>query len=693
MNRIEVPVTANISDIQKKIEGLGKTIEKVSRVKWSPIDAKAIERDIASVERRIINAGKRAESGGGADPDAGGIRHGVRRRYTYAPELRDVGRTFVGAVGGPVGQIAGYATRGAAAGATAGKEGGAGSLLGGVSGLLKGLGIGALVAGALKLGQAAGDGYDSAKERAFTLDSLKRQMGDLGVSFSRLKDASQDTAYSLGINSKDFAVVMADFNKLSRGADKTPEELGADAATSVGFARSFGIDPNQSNQFFGSMKGMDAKQNNRELALMLAEAINRSHMGANAEAVLQAVQSFASATSRLNLAPANTEAYLGAYSDMMSKNPGMTPDAAQGLLGQADASIRNMGNGGEAGKAFTLAAFNKGGYMNPIEAQAEAQGGLFASRRSMFGADTPMGKFFGKEGARIAGSKDADKTNIEMFMDHLRATMGDNPSFIMGGLMSQLGMTGSQAAAFANMQARGGTGLGKQLRQAGIDVNSVNPTNYQGVAEVAGAGSRDELMRLRQGMLKNKNLSDPDRATLEGVSSGTSDQDLKTTMLKIAANTAQESTSATAARDTAAATERMATSLGDHVFDTFSVMKDALVKQAFGGKKGYENYKFSEITADEEDRNAEIHERFSRGKHPRYAGKGGGAISANQVDPAEALELHQSAVQADNERKALGTILGVFTLNNKDGTKAAPDVTATTTIPVPRAMGLSSTRH
>jgi len=58
--------------------------------------------------------------------------------------------------------------------------------------------IGAAVFGLFKAGQAVSEGYGMAKDRDLGLDALKRQMGDLGVSFAGLKAmsdvASQDWA-------------------------------------------------------------------------------------------------------------------------------------------------------------------------------------------------------------------------------------------------------------------------------------------------------------------------------------------------------------------------------------------------------------------------------------------------------------------------------------------------------------------
>jgi hypothetical protein len=406
-------------------------------------------------------------------------------------------------------------------------------------------------------------------------------------------------------------------------------------------------------------------------------------MGANAEAVMQAVQSFASLTSRMNLTPANTSAYLGAYSDMMDKNPNMTPDAAQTLLGTADANFRNFGSG-EGGNAFMLAAMNRGGYMNPIEAQAQAQGGLFASKSSMFGAGTPMGNFFGKEGQRIAGGKNADETNIERFMEQLRAVMGNNKTFIMGGLMRQLGMTGSQASALYNMQS-GGMHLGTQLKAAGIDPSSIKDTAYQQVAEVAGAKSGKDLMHIAQSLLGNKNLSEADRGTIQGAlaSPGQDNQDLRMALLRIAANTDQEGTSATAARDAAATLEKIQTSLGDHMFEEVTAIKDAAIKSAFGGPQGYVDYKSQQIDEDLHTRNDAIHLKYADAQRKN---RHHGDASSMYMDPAERSEIEASNQEAAAERQGLLHVTGTFTLQNKDGSKAAPDVSTNSTIKAPQAV-------
>jgi hypothetical protein len=231
----------------------------------------------------------------------------------------------------------------------------------------------------------------------------------------------------------------------------------------------------------------------------------------------------------------------------------------------------------------------------------------------------------------------------------------------------------------------GGMHLGSQLKAAGIDPTTIKETNYQAIAEVGGARTQTDLMHLAQSMLKNPNISQSDKDSISGslAAPGKDGQDLRTALLKIAANTDQESTSATAARDTAAATDRIATSLGDHVFETFNVMKDALMKQAFGGRQGYVDYESQQIDDDERTRADAIHLKYAtRHRSQRHHGD----ASRTTMDPEEALELRQNKAEADSERKSLLMVTGHFTLSDKNGAKAAPDVTTKSTIGVPRAV-------
>ena len=572
MPKLELTLEAKVDGILKAIEGVGRKIEAIDKDKttWQPIDAQQAAKDAAKVvqttqaaHQKIVTttqqtqqkiniitgqrpgqaapplglvgtpwantpAGQAAAAragwtaagvpaaGGGVVPAAGGggqglIRQRIRNRYTYAPEYSDIGHSLISSVGGGFGHIAGYAQRGATAGAAEG--GGAG---GGALGLLRGGLIGAGVLAALKIGQGVSEGYDMAGERAHTLDTLKRQMGDVGVSFDRLKISSEAAATGLAINSKDFAAVEATLNVASgRSMEGSALSLSAAANTTTGFARAYGMDPGQTASLFGAAKNVDPKRSYMEFAGILAQTIERTGKSGSAAEVTQAVLSFAATASRLSLSQANISGYASAYAGLTNMGiPGLTSEASEGILSQANAAASNMGAAGEAGQAFTLAAFNRRGpHLNPLEAMAEASSGLFGSRASTYATGGAMEKLIGAERAAKLGGRVTDAagnlisagdetTNFAMIQQQAERTAGGKgpqaKELQAEMLQRYYGLQSMQQAAALmsvsqTMQPGDMKGLDSVLKRSGVQVKDFNATNIQTVAKIAGSTTADQL--------------------------------------------------------------------------------------------------------------------------------------------------------------------------------------------------------
>jgi len=603
MSDVKIPISADVKSVQKAVEDVGKTIDKVNRTKWNPIDLEALKRDLAKAEQMMADFRRRTGAAGAGnlgvvptlpqptapatppsaevpDPTPAGTRgRRVRRRgaYTHEPDILDVGRSFMGGVGGGFATIGGYATRGAYAGGHAGGGVGAGI------GLLRGLGIGALAFGALKAGQGLTEGYGMAKERAMTLDSLKRQMGDLGTSFEALKSASQGVAFSFGVNSKESAKLMEEFSKLSRGADKTEESLMQSTITSGRAARAYGMDPRESVQFFAGMRHIDPKQNNRELALLIAEASQRSGMTSRVDEVMQSMQSFFAHSTRMSLSAPNMNAYAGAYADLVgSRMPGMTSEAATSMLGAANASMMQMGgNAGEAGMAFTLAALNRHGSMNPIQAAALAQGGLFATRRSTFGPDSAIGKYMGWEKNPFESGKGADVSNFEAVNSYIKSVTGDK--WIQMELAKNLHGVGSlqHGAALLGMSGQQGGGLLKLLQGANIDLNSINESGLQTLAEI-GDADKSKLDSIFGTMIRRGGsgaLNSKERERLQVAKNSGDTEMFRLALAEIAAIKDQEQTEGKQLRDGVAKVESAMTEAGNKLIRPLNDMRDAMLVQ------------------------------------------------------------------------------------------------------------------
>lgn len=512
MADVKIPVSANVKgvtdeldQVRKKIAEVEKAAERLGRIKFQPIDSKAIAAELKRLEQMMLETHRRvaqgttpaapapqpAAGGGGAmaprSPVAsgGGGRRGGFGAYTHAPGFHTIGQNLISGVGGGFSTVANYGTRGAIAGAYGG-----GGLVGGAMGLARGLGIGALALGAYKVGQGVSEGYDLAKERAGTLDALKRQLGDVGVSFERLKAISEGAADGLQINSKEAAELAKEFNRLSRGHGGVGGLMDA-TRVSVGVSRAYGLDPSAGVGFFGGMANMDRRQNNRELALLLAETINRSGMSARADEVMQAIQGYAASVSRMVMGTGGLREYSGAYSSLMGMH-GMTSDTASSILSAANASVMRMGGAGEAGQNFTLTALSRHGALNPVQAMALAEGGLFGTRSGVFGRDSAISRFIG-QGGMPGGEQGV--TNFSALRQGIRGLGGDKwlqldaakRYFGVGSL--------SQAAALMNLDEGGAGALQGALEKAGIDINKVNASGIQALAKLGPNASREDLLK------------------------------------------------------------------------------------------------------------------------------------------------------------------------------------------------------
>lgn len=606
---IKIPIEADTQALNKKLDGLSQKIDQINSKKWSPVDPGAIERDARKVEGIIVGAQQRIKSRSGPSPSGtddggGGSNYRIRRRYTYSPEFSDIPRAAVSSLGGGFGQVASYAARGAQAGAA---EGG----IGGAAGLLRGSAIGAGIAAIFKIGQVISEGTDLARERGTTLDTLKRQMGDVGVSFDKLRLASESAAYGLGINSKDFAVIEAKLNTASRGADHSPFALADSANVVGGFARSYGLDPGSTAGLFGSARNVNQRQSYREFATILAETIERSSMAAQGEEVVQALVSFSATSSRLALALPNLSGYAGAYSGLINSGiTGLTPEVSSAILGQAGSAVVNLGAAGEAGQAFTLAAMQHGGgHLNPLEAIGAAGGGLFGKRSTTFGPDSALGRYLGADAAKIAGPGGPDeKTNFELIRDQIGRVAGGTGATakLLQAEMAQryFGLQSiNQAAALMALKPEEIGGINTSLTRAGIDPNNVNYSNIQTIAKISnakGGGDLDAIYSDLKGRTGTSALGKGDTAAIESARKGGNLEDYRNAMIKAASQHDYTQDAATIARDSKVVLDDIKTSIGDKLYGKVDEFQADMVT-LLGGRKKLDEGKILEADSSYQD--------------------------------------------------------------------------------------------
>ena len=494
---------------------------------------------------------------------------------------RAVGR-FFGGVGGSVGQVGGAAAGGFGGG-------------GGFGGLMRGGLIGAGLFGAYKAGQAIAEGYDSAKQLALEMDTLKRRMGDIGVSFNALMNAADLAAHGLEINSVEAGKLMSEFNKLAGGVKDT-SDLASGTRAGVGLSKALGLDPSSGVGFLANMRNITrggSADGDRRLALMIGDVVTRSGMNARADDVLQAVQQFAAATSRISLTNPNLAGFGGMYAGMVgARIPGLTPENAAALLGQANSAMTGMGAFGEASETFTMSAFGRYGNLNPIQARVLSEGGLFGTRSGSFGAGSIYRRYMKQQGmsdGQIDGllGSNSGVTNFEAIRKQLDS-MNVDPNIKAEMAKNFFGLSSiSQAMALMSINPAEIGRTEKMLGSRGINLQDYNESGIVTLSRIANAGGMGDLSGVASDMLGRSgkgSLSADERARLAAaveeanrLGGDEGFKKLQDVLTDLAANKDKQETLGSQMLDQQKRIESAMTAVGKELLGPILTMKEALL--------------------------------------------------------------------------------------------------------------------
>jgi hypothetical protein len=436
--------------------------------------------------------------------------------------------------------------------------------------------IGAAVSTAALAAVAAVKGTQWARQEADALDPVKRQLGDVGVSFLKLREAVDKATEGLGLSDVEAAQLAGTFVKASGGRGGI-EQTAEGISVGTGLARAFGLDPATGVGFMGSMARLGGDSfNQRKFVLEIAEAIAKSGYSADSDKLLAAVTSLADASAKLSGITPEAGKYADAIAALSSEGrPGLDPEQAGSLLGQADAAIRQGGFFGNASKNFTYAALTRGAgneelRSTPWAVQALQEGGLFATPDSVFHSGLWAGVY-----GRLGNSK---KTNFDA---------------VMGLFYDQYKDEGERAAAEANYfhlgigQAREldqmafyNPGLGNKandlLKRAGVDESTMNPSGILGIAKIATAKGNDELRAILQSREATGDMSREDDKRLNDIlgmgNFGKSQEELA----RYFAEHGQENTVTTQMRQDEADLQKAMTALGDRLLTPLNGMENLL---------------------------------------------------------------------------------------------------------------------
>ncbi|MGF6994656.1 phage tail tip lysozyme [Paraburkholderia sp. GAS32] len=430
---------------------------------------------------------------------------------------------------------------------------------------LPGMAMSLLTSGIGKGAQFVSEGVGLSNSRAMDLDTLKRSMGDLGVSFDALTAGTEKFNQGLGVSSVEFAKLENQANQASGGMYRTPDEVAAATRQGADLGRAYGIDPSQGVGFMSGMQRLNSRQNNKELATQLAEAIVTAQGKAAPGEVMQAMQSFAASQNRFNAVNPNLSMFGNAYGSMLTGD--MTADHASSILGTANSAMQRMG-GTEATRNFLTQQFG----MDPIRAQLRAEGGLFSNgldNQDVAGFMSRRGiknwneQYSGPAGSNLAVTMQGlDKAysgrgqyGYEMELDAVKNMFG----------LKSLG----DAASLANASTSDHNGIATILKNAGVGLSDLREGGLQAIAGISKAGSFDDLEKLyRSGpdsIRNRKDMSPDDLAAMDSAEKSGNFQQLQNELVRVLAGKGQEDTQGSLARQAAADLNDIKTNIGTYV--------------------------------------------------------------------------------------------------------------------------------
>lgn len=553
MSGIKIPVNAELNqqDIGqqiKQVEGalndLGRVAEEAGRAKFTPISKMSLD-DVRKMRQefeamvRLAPALKKALDAGGQggrsfdkvdwdkvwkDKNQRGSHAATVLRY-LTPE--SVTTTTPNAPGAPKPQnaLGAPSNPGDAPMPSPGTEpgrlkraaiGGAAGMVGGAAGQIGGVG-GAITSGALAGGLAAGPlgaavggltgGLTSilsmiseARDLAVSFDTLKRTLGDVGVSFERVKGATHTMADDYALSDTEASSLMKRYANLSGGPGKDPKALGDEVGVGVGFSRSFGLDPTAGVDFFGKMKGMGVTKNaddNKRLALMIGESVAKAGDLPRIGDVLASLGRYVEGAARTSLSTPGTNDWLARMAALENTGlAGMNPTNAGNMIGTIDNTIRQGGTT-EAGRNFMSGVLQREKNLNPIQAEIQMEGGAFGSGKSAFGPDSPMADFYAKFGGGTHRENWSDKESTVSLLQKrlIEQYSGKSPDLLLNAFKTTFGTSYGQSAAWLSSKPADNDRMISRLQRLGINPKEVSGSGVSRLSQIESDSSLMEAQK------------------------------------------------------------------------------------------------------------------------------------------------------------------------------------------------------
>jgi soluble lytic murein transglycosylase-like protein len=471
-------------------------------------------------------------------------------------------------------------------------------------------------------------------------DTLKRQLGDVGVGFRELKTSLENASWSFGATYEETQKVASAFSQAAGTFGKDAKTLANEVAIAGGFARSYGIDPSRAGAFFGQMRqtGVTTDENgSKRLALLIGETVTKSGASAKMDEVLAAIAGFTQQQSRMGMATANVGGYLSEFATLANTGtPGTDAQSIANLLGTVSGSIQRGGNAGEAGKNFMFAALGRRNGLDPIMTTALQEQGMFGTAEGAFGEKSAMARFGRAYGVRMptmgAGS---GQTNFASLMDSLQRQYRNNPELMLSAMSNLFGTSINQSAALAAAQKDNPASIGgsvSRLSRLGLDMSKVNATGIQRLTSIEAdksLSSEEKDRQFRDAYQKN-----------------------------------QEKTEGTEVRDGLSGVQKVITDMADKMVPLTTTIMNSVVYMAGGGTKSQRQIADANNKAERNDAvdqiNAAADEKRKAARQAKQEFNAKGAELYNKTTDMRLSPAERAAAQKEYDRlKAAADTSGV----------------------------------
>ena len=590
-------LSRTIQEFTQQMNRLGSTIAQANKMKFNPVDKAGLE-DLKKVVqqfeqlkkinpdlRRRLNATGQG-SAGFNDVDWSRIYtggSGAQRVFGYATSGTAFGGRLTATPATPPGGGGGGGGGGGSGGGggtgtgggyypgqgivnsglgAAGPVGGiaARSINAGVSGGL-GAGVGALLGGlaAWGVGKAVGtvmDKKDAAEREFIGYDTLKRQLGDLGVSFNALKTSVREASKAMDVGFDTGQQLAGQFVRTS-GSGRRGLNLYSELTTGIGLSRSFGLDPSAGVGALATMRAMKVTSNSddsKKFALMIGEAVAKGGAFSKADELLQAVSNFTVQQTRMGMGAANVSGYAGMLAGALRTGiPGMDMGGATNLLGGVNSAIAAGGRSGEASKNFMMASLGRRLGLNPVQTMLLQEQGAFGTGAGTFGDGSVYKMFSERYGAKMPGGKAAGstQTNLSMIMSDIVKRYGKSPDLMLNAISGMFGTNTSQSMALSMIAPEKMGGMQARLARLGISMNDVKASGINALGQLEASGMSEEQKDAKAREIAKKE---------------------------------QESTPGSEARRTREGIDNIAQQMASHLVPLTSSIRDGVLYLAGGGK-------------------------------------------------------------------------------------------------------------